>query len=303
VALLDARRHLHRGDRAALAHDGGQFRAGPPSPGRIGLRDQSGGSIIPVGVLSIIGWFWFKADTFAAAWNPNGLTLSQGMGSSIRLTLWAFLGMESAAQTRMRWENPKRDVPLPACSAPSAPPLSTSVHDGIQGHRSERRPVNSTGRSPTAYAHMFTRPSAPSSWRWPVLACLGSLLGWQFTIAQTGKSAGGRPYVPPFFSKVNRLGAPVHRHARPGGRSTVMGGCLSISPRLSEQFQRPGEPRRRHQRRALHHRPVALIMMMKTHRSPRRLIVLNVWCADRDGLQHLPPSILRKDAVLGGACW
>ncbi len=36
------------------------------------------------------------------------------MGSSISLTLWAFLGMESAAQNSAAVENPKRDVPL-AC--------------------------------------------------------------------------------------------------------------------------------------------------------------------------------------------
>jgi hypothetical protein len=42
-----------------------------------------------------------------------------------------------------------------------------------------------------------------------VIACLGSLLGWQFTIATTGKSAADERMFPAFFSKVNRLGAPI----------------------------------------------------------------------------------------------
>ena len=43
-------------------------------------------------------WFWFSGATFSEAWNPQKLSIGQGMGSSISLTLWAFLGMESAAQ-------------------------------------------------------------------------------------------------------------------------------------------------------------------------------------------------------------
>src|SRR4026208_2198195 len=43
------------------------------------------GVIIPVGLLAILGWLWFRPSIFAQAWNPNNLTLLQGMGSSISL--------------------------------------------------------------------------------------------------------------------------------------------------------------------------------------------------------------------------
>src|SRR5499427_8960213 len=66
---------------------------GPSITGKIGSITVWG-VIIPVGSLSFIGWFWFSSDTFAQAWNPQGLSLGEGMGSSIALTLWAFLGME-----------------------------------------------------------------------------------------------------------------------------------------------------------------------------------------------------------------
>ena len=57
------------------------------------------------------------------------------MGSSISLTLWAFLGMESAAQNSDAVENPKRNVPL-ACmfgtlGAAVIYILSTTVIQGI----------------------------------------------------------------------------------------------------------------------------------------------------------------------------
>src|SRR5262245_3511675 len=70
---------------------------GPSVTGRIGAITVWG-VILPVGLLSVFGWFWFKGVTFSQAWNPQGMSLGQGMGSSIALTLWAFLGMESAAQ-------------------------------------------------------------------------------------------------------------------------------------------------------------------------------------------------------------
>src|SRR5215470_3800977 len=38
------------------------------------------GVIIPVGFLSVFGWFWFDRETFISAWNPQGMTLAKGMG-------------------------------------------------------------------------------------------------------------------------------------------------------------------------------------------------------------------------------
>ncbi len=68
-----------------------------------------------------------------------------------------------------------------------------------------------------------------------VMACLGSLLGWQFTIAQTGKSAAEERMFPPFFSRVNRLGAPVTGMIVLGVVQSLLA-LSTISPTLSEQF-------------------------------------------------------------------
>jgi putrescine:ornithine antiporter len=68
-----------------------------------------------------------------------------------------------------------------------------------------------------------------------VMACLGSLLGWQFTIAQTGKSAAEERMFPAFFSKVNRMGAPVTGMLVLGVVQTLLA-LSTISPTLSEQF-------------------------------------------------------------------
>ena len=208
---------------------------GPSVTGRIGSITVWG-VIIPVGALSIIGWFWFSSETFAAAWNPQGLSLGQGMGSSISLTLWAFLGMESAAQNSAAVENPKRDVPL-AClfgtlGAAVIYILSTTV---IQGIVPNAELANSTGPFALAYAKMFNPTVGTIIMALAVLACLGSLLGWQFTIAQTAKSAADDRMFPAFFTKINAMGAPVVGMIVLGVVQSLLA-LSTISPTLSEQF-------------------------------------------------------------------
>ncbi|HET7766123.1 MAG TPA: putrescine-ornithine antiporter [Burkholderiales bacterium] len=208
---------------------------GPSITGKIGAVTVWG-VIIPVAGLSVIGWFWFNGGVFMEAWNPKGMTLGAGMGSSIALTLWAFLGMESAAQNSDAVENPKRDVPL-ACmfgtlAAAAIYILSTAV---IQGIVPNAELAKSTGPFALAYAKMFTPVVGSIIMGLAVLACLGSLLGWQFTIAQTAKTAAADRLFPTVFSKENRLGAPVAGMVIMGIVQTVMA-LSTISPSLSQQF-------------------------------------------------------------------
>jgi putrescine:ornithine antiporter len=68
-----------------------------------------------------------------------------------------------------------------------------------------------------------------------VTACLGSLLGWQFTLAQTGKSAAEERMFPAFFAKVNKMGAPITGMIVLGVVQTLLA-LSTMSPTLSEQF-------------------------------------------------------------------
>jgi putrescine:ornithine antiporter len=208
---------------------------GPGITGKIGSITVWG-VIIPVGSLSIIGWFWFSSDTFAQAWNPQGLSIGEGMGSSIALTLWAFLGMESAAQNSDAVENPKRDVPL-AClfgtlGAAFVYVLSTAV---IQGIVPNAELAASTGPFGLAFAKMFSPTVGSIIMALAIAACVGSLLGWQFTLSSTAKSAAEGNMFPKAFAKVNSLGAPITGMIILGVLQTLLA-LSTISPSLSEQF-------------------------------------------------------------------
>ena len=68
-----------------------------------------------------------------------------------------------------------------------------------------------------------------------VAACIGSLLGWQFTLSSTAKSAADGDMFPKPFSKVNSLGAPIVGMIILGVVQTGLA-LMTISPTLSEQF-------------------------------------------------------------------
>lgn len=208
---------------------------GPSITGRIGSVTVWG-VIIPVVGLSVVGWFWFSADTFAEAWNPNGLTIAEGLGSSVTLTLWAFLGMESAAQSAGAVENPRKNVPL-ACmlgtgGAAVVYIASTMV---IQGIVPNAELAQSTGPFGLVYAQMFSPFIGQVIMALAAMACIGSLLGWQFTISQTGKLAADDGLFPAFLGKVNSREAPVIGMIIIGVVQTVFA-LMTASPTLGETF-------------------------------------------------------------------
>jgi putrescine:ornithine antiporter len=210
---------------------------GPRITGQIGTVTVWG-VIIPVGMLSIIGWFWFKPDVFAEAWNPHNKAVGDAIAASIPLTLWAFLGMESAAQNSDAVENPKRNVPL-ACllgtlGAAVIYVLSTTV---IQGIVPNAELAKSSAPFAAVYAQMFNPTIGKIIMALAVIACVGSLLGWQFTLSQTSKyTADGRMF-PAFFSKVSAKNAPIIGMVVAGVIQTLMA-ISTMSPDATAQFNK-----------------------------------------------------------------
>ncbi|TLP71500.1 putrescine-ornithine antiporter [Pseudomonas nitroreducens] len=208
---------------------------GPKVTGQIGSITVWG-VIIPVAGLSIIGWFWFDRQVFDAAWNPNNIAMNDAITQSIPLTLWAFLGMESAAQNSDAVENPKRNVPL-ACllgtlGAAVVYVLSTTV---IMGIVPNAELANSSAPFAYVYAQMFNPMVGNIIMALAVMACVGSLLGWQFTLAQTAKVTADQHMFPRLFSKVTLLGAPILGLVANAALQSAMA-VSTISPNASEQF-------------------------------------------------------------------
>ena len=186
--------------------------------------------------LSIIGWFWFDPAIFSSAWNPRGLTTGGAISSGISLTLWAFLGVESAGANSDAVENPERNVPL-ACLfgtgfAAVVYIASTTV---IQGIIPNAELAVSNAPFGLVFAKMFNPTIGMVVTGLAVIACIGSLLGWQFTNAQVSKSAADDRLFPSVFSKLSKDDAPIAGMLIMLVLELLLA-SMTISPNLLKQF-------------------------------------------------------------------
>ncbi|MCF1438983.1 MAG: putrescine-ornithine antiporter, partial [Shewanella sp.] len=194
------------------------------------------GIIIPVVGLSVIGWFWFDPKLFVQAWNPHHMTSVEAISSGIALTLWAFLGIESAGANSGAVENPQKNVPLACMLATIFTAIvyiaSTAV---IQGIVPNAELAKSDAPFGLVYAYMFSKEVGLIITALAVIACIGSLLGWQFTNAQVSRAAADIKLFPKIFGDVSKDNAPIK------GMLIMLVlelglAVMTISPTLVKQF-------------------------------------------------------------------
>lgn len=194
------------------------------------------GVIIPVVGLCIIGWKWFEPDLYLSSWNPHNVPTFEAIGVSISMTLWAFLGLESACANTDVVENPEKNVPIAVLGGTLGAAviyiISTNVIAGIVPNLDL---ANSTAPFGLAFAHMFNETAGKVVMGLMVMSCFGSLLGWQFTIAQVFKSSAEEGYFPSVFKKVTTKDAPVIGMVI---ITAIQSGLtlMTISPSLNKQF-------------------------------------------------------------------
>lgn len=166
--------------------------------------------LIPVVALALIGWFWFDPAMYLSAWNPKNEPFVSAVGSSISMTLWCFLGLESACANSDSIENPERNVPIAVMAATTGVAVicitSTNIMAGIVPNADL---LNSNAPFGLAFARMFSPEVGAVVTAMLVFSCLGSTLGWQFTIAKLFQLSAIEGFFPRCFAKINRWGFPV----------------------------------------------------------------------------------------------
>ncbi|MDR0908681.1 MAG: putrescine-ornithine antiporter [Spirochaetaceae bacterium] len=194
------------------------------------------GVILPVVVVCVAGWFFFKGSDYVAAWNPHNENFVSAVGSSISITLWSFLGLESASANMDAVENPQKNVPIAVMGGTIATAImyiiSTNV---IQGIVPNAQLAASDSPFGLAFAQMFTPAVGTIVEGLMVLACFGSLLGWQFTVAEVFRSSANEGYFPKIFKKVTKSGAPVVGMCILLAVQTLLA-LMTMSPDLNKQF-------------------------------------------------------------------
>ena len=133
-------------------------------------------------------------------------------------------------------ENPEKNVPIAVLGGTLGAAViyivSTNVIAGIVPNLEL---ANSTAPFGLAFAHMFDETIGKVIMGLMVMSCFGSLLGWQFTIAQVFKSSAEEGYFPAFFKKVTSKDAPIVGMVTITSLQTLLS-LMTISPSLNKQF-------------------------------------------------------------------
>lgn len=193
-------------------------------------------AILPVLLLSVIGWFWFSPSLYISSWNPHHEPFFSAVGASISMTLWAFLGLESACANSDAVDNPEKNVPIAVMAATIGVAIiyivSTNIIAGIVPNAEL---VKSNAPFGLTFTMMFNSTVGKIVMFLLVLSCAGSTLGWQFTIAKVFQQSAIDGFFPKCFAKVNQWEAPVLGMLIIVSIQTLF--CfMTISPELFKQF-------------------------------------------------------------------
>lgn len=192
--------------------------------------------LVPILGVALLGWFWFNPEIFAESWNVSDKSDISAIRSTITFTLWAFIGVESAAVSNAVVKNPRKNVPIATiCGVLLAGfcyILSSSVIMGLIPNRellASSAPfadAASLALGPIA-GHVIAFCAA--------LGCLGALGGWILLVSQSAQAAANDGLFGEVFSSVNKKGIPVSGLLIVAMLMSLMI-LLSVSDEASQQF-------------------------------------------------------------------
>ncbi len=181
----------------------------PRTTGKIGSVTVLG-VLLPIFGVFVFGIFFFDKDLYLKAWNPHSIPFFKAVSNSIAITLWGFLGLESASANVDAVANPKRDIPLACLGGTVAAGItyivSTNIVAGIVPNGDL---LNSNAPFGLVFSTMFNPFVGKIIMVLMIMACFGSLLSWQFTIGRVFKVAADMGHLPKVFKKINSSEAPV----------------------------------------------------------------------------------------------
>ncbi|PHM37263.1 putative cadaverine/lysine antiporter [Xenorhabdus mauleonii] len=193
-------------------------------------------ALIPIVATAVFGWFWFKGEVYMDAWNVSGLNTFGAIQSILNVTLWSFIGVESASVAAGVVKNPKRNVPIATIGgvliAAVCYVLSSSVIMGMIPN--EALKISSSPFGDAARLALGDTAGAVVAFC-AAAGCLGSLGGWTLLAGQTAKAAADDGLFPSIFAKVNKEGTPVAGLLILGILMTIFQ-LSSISPNAAKEF-------------------------------------------------------------------
>nr|WP_228550582.1 amino acid permease [Endozoicomonas sp. OPT23] len=165
--------------------------------------------LVPVILTCLLGWGSFQFENLLNSVNVTGKPTGFALSESITLTLWSFIGLESACNLSSHAKNPSRDVPyatlLGTLIAGACYLVSTTTIMGVIPND-----VLQYSAAPfsDAVSLLLGQWGGTLVGVLAVIACLGSLNGWILMHSQIACAASRNGIMPAVFGRLNRFNSP-----------------------------------------------------------------------------------------------
>ena len=163
---------------------------------------------LPLLFVGIVGWFFVSSGNFGA-FNASGGSLYGAIGIAAGVALFSFIGVEVAAITAKRVENPRKNVGRASVFGTlAAAILYLVVTAAIMGLVPHHALVNDTAPFVTAFGTIFTH----GAWAGKLVAALavvsgiGALNGWTLVTTEVARAAAQDGLFPKAFAWADRKG-------------------------------------------------------------------------------------------------
>jgi arginine:agmatine antiporter len=195
-------------------------------------------ALIPLFGIAIFGWFFFKSDLYSAAYNVTGKGDFQAISGAASLTLWAFIGVESASVSAAVVKDPEKNVAIATIAGVA---LAAVVYISSSAVIMGMIPNDQLQVADAPFA-LAAQVAIGNIGGGVVSLCAalgagGSLGGWILLTALSAKAAGDDGLFPKIFSKANKDDTPVQGLLIVGVLMSLIVLVTAASPTASEQFE------------------------------------------------------------------
>lgn len=166
--------------------------------------------LVPFAAIAIVGLFYLRPSNFGGSFNPSDKSLVASLATLAPLTMFAYLGLESATVPAGDVENPQRTIPratiLGIGIAALLYVLGTVVVMGVVPHGEL---VRSIAPFSDAAGLMWGPIGADIIGFAVMLSSIGALNGWTLLMGQVPMAAARDRLFPPVFGKLSSRGVPA----------------------------------------------------------------------------------------------
>ena len=178
--------------------------------------------LVPFAAIALIGLFYIRPDHFSE-FNPSGQSLFAASAALAPLTMFAYLGLESAAVPAGDVRNPERTIPRSTILGISIAillyVLGTVAVMGVVPHD---QLVKSMAPFTDAARIMWGSVGAAAVSLAVLISSIGALNGWTLLMGQVPMAAAGDGLFPPVFGRLSGRGVPAVSIVISAGLATAL---------------------------------------------------------------------------------